>query len=126
MFSQIRFAALAAIATVGFALTVAPADAWQCHGSYQSYGSDYSQPYQNYSQGYDQNYSQGYYPRYSYQHQYQNNQGYSYGDPEQDYSQGYSCQGQACDPRYPSDQYSYGQDYNNGPSYQDDGPNDGS
>ena len=126
MFSQIRFAALAAIATVGFALTVAPADAWQCHGSYQSYGSDYSQPYQNYSQGDNQNDSQGYDPRYSYQGQYQNDQGYSNDYSEQGYSQGYSCQGQPCDPRYPSDQYSYGQDYNNGPSYQDDGPNDGS
>jgi hypothetical protein len=112
MFSQIRLAAFAAIATVGFAWTVAPADAWQCHGSYQSYGSDYSQPYdQSYSEGYDQNYSHGYrpgyYPRYSYQPQYQDNQG--------DSSEG-----------YPSDQYSYSQDYSNGANYQDDDPNSGS
>ena len=90
MFSQIRLAALAATAAVGLAATVAPADAWQCHGSYQ------------------------------------NDQGYSNDYTEQGYSQGYSCQGQPCDPRYPSDQYSYGQDYNNGPNYQDNGPNDGS
>ena len=54
MLGKIHFATLAAIATAALGMTTAPASAWNCDGSYQSYNSDYpQQSYQDYSRGND-------------------------------------------------------------------------
>ena len=66
MLTRVQLAALAAATLGSLAMTAAPASAWYCHGSYQSYGYG---NYPSYGQGYSyghQNYSyaQQYYPRY--------------------------------------------------------------
>ena len=78
MLGKTHIAALAAIAAAGLAMTTAPAAAWYCHGSYQSYGGYYPQQY---SQSYSQNY---YYPR-QYPHYYQNYQSYQNYYPQPQY-----------------------------------------
>src|SRR6185295_3644133 len=66
MLGKIHFATFAAIATAALGMTTAPASAWDCHGSSQSYNNDYrEQSYQNYSQGYSRYHRQAYLNDYS-------------------------------------------------------------